>query len=326
MFKNKKVLAGLLILIFILIIILGLFYFYSQGKKTELKQMIFIGIDGMQVSNYNNLLQQEKLPNFKKIITDNGENNEAIITGHTSPETAPGNAELLTGLGSTITGISDNKCGDIIPRGLTIFERLSGFDSKINLGSIYGKETCYIPLSILSNAKSVISWWQDKKTYPQNDYVNNKCTNSNDVILKSLEFIKKYRNQSFYLYIYLGGPDCAGHTFGVPSTLYDESLINVDSGLGYLLDYINSVNLKPQIIISGDHGWNVESKNHNIENADTMKVVLITNNHNLIDKDISPKNKKQCDIAPTILNYFGMNSGQYSDITQFGCESLILNK
>lgn len=322
MFKNKKVLIGLLF-ISTLIIILGAFYFYPKNKKTELKQMIFIGVDGMQVANYNKLLQQDKLPNFRKIISSGGKNSEALITDHTATETAPGNAELHTGLDSSINSVSSNKCGSIIPKGMTIFERLASFNKNIKLGSIYGKETCYIPLSILSNAKPIISWWQDKKTYTQRDYINNKCTDSTDVATKSLEFIKNHKNESFYLFIYLGAPDCAGHEFGLPSLEYDESLINVDNGLGILLNNINSININPQIIISGDHGWNNESKNHNIADKNTLTVGLITNNHNLID---NKNNKKQCDIAPTILNYFEMTTNQYSDITKLGCESLMLNK
>jgi hypothetical protein len=158
MSNSKKILIGFII-IFLIVFYLFFFYSKSENSKSELKQMILIGADGMQVSRYNELLSMGELPNFNQIILNGGENSSAIITGHEETSTAPGNAELLTGLNSTLNNISDNSCGKIITEGKTIFERLNNFDSKINLGSIYGKETCYIPLSLLSNAKKVISWW-----------------------------------------------------------------------------------------------------------------------------------------------------------------------
>jgi bisphosphoglycerate-independent phosphoglycerate mutase (AlkP superfamily) len=101
---------------------------------------------------------------------------------------------------------------------------------------------------------------------------------------------------------------------------YDKSIKNIDDGLGILLKGLNIFEIKPEIIISGDHGWNSLSKNHNLSDKDTLTVNLVTNNYILIGKN---EEKKQCDIAPTILNYFGMNSSQYSDITELGCKSLI---
>ncbi len=318
MSKSKKILIGF---IFILLIGFSLFFLYSKfnNAKVELKQMILIGIDGMQVSRYNELLNMGDLPNFNQIITNGGINSTAIITGHENTSTAPGNAELLTGLNSVFNNINDSSCEKIITPGKTIFERLNNFNSEINLGSIYGKETCYIPLSLLSNAKKIISWWQDSKTYKHKNYITDTCTDSIDVISKSLEFIKENKDRSFFLFIYLGAPDCAGHQFGIPSLEYDESIKNADDSLGILFKSLETFEIKPKIIISGDHGWNSISKNHNIPDKDTLTVSLITNDNKIIN---GTEEKKQCDITPTILNYFGMGSKEYSDITELGCKSL----
>ena len=298
----------------------------EPAKKIESiakKQLIFIGIDGMQMGRYSELLANGTLPNFNKIISNGGEDGYAVITGHEITSTAPGNAELHTGLNFSLTKIVDNTCGTIIPKGKTIFERLYNFNSKIILGSIYGKQSCYIPLSLLSNAKPIISWWQDNNTYMHKNYVTDTCADSIDVVSKSMEFIKNNKNNSFYLFIYLGAPDCAGHAFGTTTLEYDKSIINVDDSLGILLNEISSFKIKPQIIISGDHGWNSSSKNHNVRDDNTIVVGLITNNKLLIDKN---SERKQCDIAPTILSYFGMESNLYEDIIQNGCESLFVNQ
>jgi predicted AlkP superfamily pyrophosphatase or phosphodiesterase len=318
--KIKKNLT-IIIILSLLIICVGIYFSY-KNQNSKPKQLIFIGVDGMQVAYYNELLNQGKLTNFNKLMTGGGESSSAEITRHTETVTSPGNAELHTGLSGAVTGIVDNSCGKVIPPGETTFERLAGFDPKINLGLVYGKGTCYLP-GILANAKSVISWWQDRTTYPQKKYVTSACADSLEVANKALEFIKMYKGQSFYLFVYFGAPDCAGHTFGLPSVGYTQAIQNVDGGLGVLLDGLKSISINPKILLSGDHGWNTNTKGHDIADSDTKNVVLVTNDHNLIDSGKEQAKKKQCDIAPTILDYFEVPKEQYSDILQLGCNSLI---
>lgn len=222
-------------------------------------------------------------------------------------------------MGPSATNIFDNTCGKKIPSGLTIFERLNKFNPDIVTGSIYGKNTCYVP-SLLENARNSISWWQDKNSYDQSFYDDTDCTNSVDVIKKSLEFINENISNQFYLFIYLGEPDCIGHKYGVPSIEYDNVLINIDNALGLLISEKDKYNDDIKIIISGDHGWELNSDNHYIKSNNTDEVLLISNNISLINnKDI----KKQCDIAPTILDYFGINKKHYQDIIYGGCSSMI---
>jgi len=267
--------------------------------------MIFIGLDGVNVEIFQKLLLENKLPNFQKIISNNGVNNVAQIAGHTYTSTAPGNSELHTGLSATDTGIFDNDCNQVIPDGKTIFERLKKFNPKIVTGSIYGKNTCYLP-HLLENTRKSISWWQDGQSYEQNSYGSKKCTNSIDVSNKTLEFLNSNKNNSFYLFVYFGETDCIGHKFGVPSSEYNKALVNIDEGLGILISGIRDFDNSPNIIISGDHGWNINTKGHSQNTKDTSNIILISNNLKLIEPI---KTYTQCDIAPTILNYFGMNPG-----------------
>jgi predicted AlkP superfamily pyrophosphatase or phosphodiesterase len=321
MFKQHGFLLSLLLILVLFFI--GLYVPAKVHNNREApRQLILIGVDGLQVKQYNKLLFEGKLPNFQKLVGGRGINSEATITGHFTTETAPGNAELHTGLGASLTGVVNNTCDSVIPPGKTIFERLNNFDSQIKLGSIYGKETCYIPLSLLANAKAVISWWQDPSTYPNQEYLSDKCTDSTYVANKALEFIRLYKHEPFYLFVYFGVPDCAGHTFGLPSAEYDEAVINVDDGLGILLDEIKAQNIQPQIIVSGDHGWNTGTKGHGKVNDETLTVLLDSSNWKLISGKATRGEKRQCDIAPTILDYFGLSADQYPDILAFGCHSL----
>jgi predicted AlkP superfamily pyrophosphatase or phosphodiesterase len=306
------------ILFFVLsiVIVLALILFYYQNQN---KQLILIVLDGINVEQFNKLLSDNKLPNFQKIISNGGINTYATITGHQITETAPGNAELHTGLKSDQTKVSKNGCNQILPEGTTAFERLKNFNSQIINASIYDKGNCYLPLPFLQNAKDDISWWQDKTTFAQKNYKDTACIDSTNTANKTSEFLKSNKDKSFYLFVYLSIPDCMGHQFGVPSTQYDEAIINIDNSLGILLNELQNFQKNPKIIISGDHGWTLNSKGHSENSDQTNKIILISNDSNLINKEA---NKSQCDIAPTILNYFGLNPNQYSDISNSGCKVL----
>ena len=122
--KSKK-----LLLVAVIIIVLALTATISITKSLSAKkQFILIGIDGVQYDHFTKMLVAGKLPNYQRLIngvgtSDSGINSSAEITGHTDTSTAPGNAELFTGLPSSVTTITDNSCDKKIPKGLTVFER-----------------------------------------------------------------------------------------------------------------------------------------------------------------------------------------------------------
>jgi predicted AlkP superfamily pyrophosphatase or phosphodiesterase len=291
-------------------------FFYKQPN-----QLMFIVVDGVNVKELNKLISENKLPNFKKIFEENGLNSYASISVRDNTGTAPGNAELHTGLKSNVTKIVNNDCNRPLPEDITTFERLKKFNGDIVTGSIYGKETCYIPLSLLQNAKNSVDWWNDKGTYEQRNYKETNCTNSKDIAQQTTEFLIKNKKNDFYLFLYFGVPDCIGHSFSVPSKEYTESLVNVDDGLQILLLKIADLKISPQIIISSDHGWEPNTDTHHIYTDETSTIPLLTNNRKLIDKKIE---KKQCDIAPTILKYFGLKEELFQDIINNGCAPLSL--
>ena len=77
------------------------------------------------------------MPHIQKLISEGGVLTEAYITGHTVTETAPGNAELHTGLPADSIGIKKNGCNLVLPQGATVFEKLKQHDSDIKLGLRY---------------------------------------------------------------------------------------------------------------------------------------------------------------------------------------------
>ncbi len=294
------------------------------------KQVILVVVDGMQYVHFNSMLNAGQLGNFSALIANNGRLETANITGHASTETAPGNAEIHTGLNETLNNVTNND-GWIIPDGNTTFERLKLFNSSIKVGFVYGKTTSYIPNKLLTNALADIDWWHNKTTYNNTAWPyagNSNYVYSENVSNKAAEFITNYSNNSFYLVVYFGVPDGSGHQYGENSTEYNNSLINVDAGLGILLQSLGNNELRgqdniTQIIVTADHGWNTNTTNHDIANADTLVIPLISNNASIITNRTSDGIREQCEIAPTILSYFGMQRSSFQDIINNGCEPLI---
>ncbi len=298
---------------------------YTYTVRSSYK-VIVIGVDGFQYNHYANMLNTGILTNFTRLLSNRGWNGTHNITGHSSTSTAPGNAELHTGLNESLTGISDNTCNNPIPNGNTTFERLENFNSNIVTGAIYGKTTCYIPNGVLGNSWQNIDWWQNRSTYSPTVWSDGTaCDNSKDVATKSTEFIGNYTNSSFYLFVYFGAPDCSGHVGGDNSLNYNNSFVNVDEGLGVILNSLeaNNLNGSVQIIVTADHGWNEGTTSHETANADTLVIPLITNNASMVAYSTSDSIREQCEIAPTILDFFGLPASDYQEIINNGCESMI---
>ncbi|MDD4082385.1 MAG: alkaline phosphatase family protein, partial [Sphaerochaetaceae bacterium] len=300
---------------------------FKKIMPPVLQQFILVGVDGMQYAHYREMMAASSLPNFVRLIGSNGFDGNATITGHAVTATQPGNAELNTGLGDSVTGVGDNT-PTTLADGLTTFERLDSFRSDINLGLIYGKNTTYIPHTLLNNAEANIDWWRDMGDYSYDQYISSNYADSNDVANEASKFVAENFDNNFYLMVYFGVPDGAGHAFGENSVEYDASLKNVDDGLGILLDALdaNGILANTKIVVSCDHGWNEGTSDHSTNDINTATILLISNDSDIVGGiyDTNVNKRRQCDIAPTTLDYFGMTPSQYSDINTFGCGSLML--
>jgi len=289
------------------------------------KRLILIGIDGMQHHHYTVMLAAGNLSNFTRLMSRGGRNTTHNITGHTTLSTAPGNAEFYTGLNSSLTGITDNTCDNPVPNSNTTFERLEAFNSSIVTGVIYGKDTCYIPDGVLRNARADINWFDNRSTYTNTQWTDGTaCAFARNASTRAREFTANHSNQSFFLALYFGTPDCSGHVGGDNSANYNNSFIEVDRAFGILLDDLRDKGIEndTQILITTDHGWNEGTTGHSTFATDNLILPLITNNASMIANATTDGSREQCEIAPTVLHFFGMAPSQYQDMINNGCSSM----
>lgn len=300
--------------------------FHTQAFDQRMKRMIVIGIDGFELRNYVAMLNAGNLTNFTRLMQYGGRNLTLNITGHNYTVTAPGNAEIHSGRNATYTGVWDNTCNNPIPAGNTTFERLKVFNSSIVTGSIYGKTTCYVPNGVLGNAIPSVNWFLNDTQFDSTQWpIGSSCVYDSNVSTRAREFIINYTNESFYLFVYFGTPDCTAHVYTDQSAQYNNSFMEIDKALGILLDTLQQQGLENNtpILITADHGWNTGTTSHSTWAADTVVLPLITNNVSMVANATTAGFRKQCDIAPTTLNFFGMNATGYPDIVSFdGCGSM----
>lgn len=298
-------------------------YTFNIGKK----QVILVAMDGVEVAHFNALLAAGNLTNFASLISA-GWNGTANITGHTTTQTAPGNAELLTGLNQTLNNVSSNTV-TLVPDGKTIYERLKAYNSNIKVGFVYGKTKSYIPNGIFANSLADLDWRYNITNYSNTDWKiaqsavsASTYVYSENVSDKAAEFISLYKNDSFFLVVYFGVPDGSGHAYRENSTQYELALIDSDNGIGKLMTHLDDAGILSdvQIIVSADHGWDINGTGHT-STPNSQILPLLTNNADLIINN-SDGIRKQCDITPTILDYFGVLSTNYSDIIGNGCYSM----
>lgn len=226
----------------ILTIVFLILFSINPASATSEKQMIVIGVDGFQYRHYNEMLEAGNLTNFTRLINRGGWNGNHKITGHNLTNTEPGNAEIHTGLNETINLISVNYDPDTIPANLTTFERLKNFNNNIKTGMIYGKTRTSLLEELMPNAISSLDWYKNQDNYLSEPWIVNTtptyCDNSLNVSIKATEFLNNSKEDSFYLFVYFGVLDCTGHVYFENSTEYDLAMINVDEGIGILLNYL----------------------------------------------------------------------------------------
>ena len=93
--------------------------------------------------------------------------------------------------------------------------------------------------------------------------------------------------------------DHSGHKYGEPSKEYNDAIISGDAQLGRLVEKLRALNFydKTKIYVTADHGFDVGAKSHGY----APYVFLGTN-----DKKVM-RNGTRADIAPTILDSFGLD-------------------
>jgi len=297
------------------------------------RNIILFGWDGAQRNHVKESLSRNELPCLQTLI-DNGTFVEIDIEGKT--DTKAGWAQILTGYYPEVTGVYSNRQYQPIRKELSLFERLEahfGSDTFVTVAVIgkSGNVGAAAPKKIKApeeNSSVPTGETKAKKRQPESTYLRengmryqmipgepfyitqnsmdafeNGLKDNEKVGARAIELLEKYKDRPLFFFIHFADIDRAGHKHGENSKEYNDALISTDLWTGKIISKIKALGLagKTQFYITSDHGFNEGKKGHSF----APYVFLATDN-----KKVSRKGRRQ-DVAPTILEAFGLNLSQY---------------
>lgn len=279
----------------------------SSGDGTF--NVIVVGWDGVQRDHfwecYNKELPEcpNGLPNIEQlsggVVFDN-------TTSNGRTETKPGWTQILTGYDAEVTGVYSNGDYQPIPEGYTVFEKLEKHLGANNIATLFiaGKATNVGGRCPGEYGEELGQpWCLTKKNL---DYFQNALGENEHVGNKALELLETYRYARFFAFFHFREPDNTGHLFGENSVEYSEQIVDDDWWLGEIVQKLEELGIfeNTLLYVTTDHGFDEGGDQH----YNAPYGFLATNDPLVI------RSGDRKDIAPTILNRFGLSLGPDGDI------------
>jgi predicted AlkP superfamily pyrophosphatase or phosphodiesterase len=319
------------------------------------QNIILMGWDGCHRDHVKALLKEGKLPNLQKLIGEGALVDIDVTSGAT--DTKAGWTQILTGYKPEVTGVFSNGRYRDVPAGYSVFERLKarfGADKFAAVAVIGKKQHCgeiNAPFKIPYDPDKAAAAKQGKKGKKQAEkkqpgvtagglgqvveengqkflvfegspyYTMHKACDEWQFGLmedtkvgdKALELMEKYKDKPFFFFVHCAEVDHSGHKYGERSKEYNAAIVSGDTQLGRLVGKLKALNLydRTRIYVTADHGFNVGGIGHSY----APYVFLACN-----DKQVA-RNGTRADIAPTILDRFGLDLGKL--VPKLAGESLL---
>lgn len=303
-----------------------------EEKKGGHENVILIGWDGAGRSNVREGIAAGELPNVEKLAS---EGNIVAIDVLRTTDTKSGWTQILTGYEPETTGVFSNYFYGPIPEGYSIFERLEGHFQPKNIRTaaviakslhvdadpperepVKGGDLEKLMKKIKIGYSEHMLEYEDDAAYrvtPAKPYyftqqgmdvfVNGLKTDK-AVAGKALGLIEKWREKRFFIFVHFGTIDRMGHMYGEGSEPYRDACASADLWTGKIMDRLKELDLYDHTLlyVTSDHGFDMGKRKH----LDAPYVFLATN-----DPGVQRRGTR-ADIAPTILDRFGLNLGALS--------------
>jgi precorrin-6B methylase 2 len=135
------------------------------------------------------------------------------------------------------------------------------------------------------------------------DLFENGLEKNENVATRTIELLDMYKDKPFFFFVQFTEVEQAGYQHGENSKAYNDALISNDFWTGKIVDKVRELGLadKTEFHITAGYGFNEGEKNHSF----APYVFLATN------KKVTRNGRRQ-DVAPTIMESFGLNLSKLS--------------
>jgi len=313
----------------LMIIYVSIFFISYSASALDYPNFIIMGWDGAGLRNIKLLINQDRLPNFKRLI----ENKDGIILIptplHGRTMTVPMWTEFFTGLTWDQTGAFGNEK-------LTHSQSLSQLKKYDKNHHTYRgvlfwamelpSDWCII--NDLKNLEYSIGWFTSKRNMSSDCNYSPlcHCAESADINLTVIPQI----NSDSYLYILTDAaidfistskrpflvflhvdPDYYGHQYGENSIRYLEEFDRVDAILGQIINLLSGTNTK--FLVVADHGFD-EGETIHRNSPDAWMAGNIPFDSSYWLNDRQKAFASLIDWRPTLLEFLGINWKNYTPV------------
>lgn len=314
----------------LLVISLSIFFINYSTYSSDYPNLIIMGWDGAGLRNIKLLLDQDRLPNLKRLI----ENEEGIILIptplHGRTMTVPMWTEFFTGLTWDQTGAFGN---EKLTRSQSLL-KLKKYDEKHHSyrGVLFWAMELPSDWCIINDLKNLgysLGWFTSKRNMSSDCNYSPlcHCAKSADI---NLTVLPQSINSDSYLYILADAatnfisnstrpflvflhvdPDYYGHQYGENSIRYFEEFERVDAILGQFTDLLSGTDTK--FLVVADHGFD-EGENIHRNSPDAWMAGNIPFDSAYWLNDQQKAFASLIDWRPTLLEFLGIDWKIYKPI------------
>jgi hypothetical protein len=283
--KSFKTVAGIILLLFLV----------QNGiaQQDLVKRVILIGIDGVSAEAF----QYAKTPVINSLI------NRGVISlrtrGVMPTVSAPNWATILSGSGPEQHGVTSNSWSLMN----------QGFDPTVkDVDGYYTSIFTVIRKQMPKSSTAMFYDWDWLGTFVNKKYISKEQYIQGYVMVTSiaLDYIRK--EKPVFTFIYYGLPDETGHLKGFNTKDYYQSINDIDSEIGKIIDGLQESKMlqNTAIIITSDHGG--IGKGHGGESMIEIEVPWIISGPGIRKNVLLETPNDNLNTAPTIARLLGIKS------------------
>lgn len=199
--------------------------------------------------------------------------------------TKPQHATMLTGFLADVHGVFRNKCYQLIPDGLTVYEQIEDLDKTIKTAHISSKPGNFGELTF-GNIIEDVDYFVAKRMPPKA---------AADI---AIELIDLWSEEDFFIVCHFKKPDVTGHEYGVDNKKYKNAILWCNRHLGRILSKLTEKGIlqDTKIYVLSDHGFGTLGANGHSYAPNTF----------VISNDVNMTNIYMDEVAGFLLSNFGL--------------------